>query len=138
MSEELSRISVTLPPDLLTDFDEVIDGWDYDSRSEAVRDALRAYLTEYRQQTNLASVQRGSVVLLYDHHDGNVNQELIDLQHDLGDVIVAVQHVHLSDHLCMETIVVDGTGQEIRELANHLRSLRGIQQVKLAVVDASG
>jgi len=137
MAEDISRISMTLPSDLLADFDEVVEGWDYDSRSEAMRDALRSLLTEYRVETALSGTQRGSVVVQYDHHAGDVSQRMVELQHDFEGLVIAVQHVHLTHHLCMETLAVDGTGEEIRELANRLRSLRGVRQVQVAVVDAA-
>lgn len=137
MADDLSRISVTLPADLLAELDEVIEGWDYDSRSGAVRDALRAYLTEYHEETALTGTQRGSIVVQYDHHAGEVNERVVALQHDFEDTIIAVQHVHLTHDLCMETLAVDGSGEAIRELANGLRSLGGVEQVQVAVVDAS-
>jgi CopG family nickel-responsive transcriptional regulator len=138
MSEDLSRISMTLPPGLLAELDEVVAGWDYDSRSEAMRDALRAYLTEYHEETALTGTQRGSIVVQYDHHAGEVNEQVVALQHDFEETIIAVQHVHLTHDLCMETLAVDGTGEGIRDLANRLRSLSGVTQVQVAVVDASG
>lgn len=136
MTEDLSRVSTTVPRTLLVDVDEVVEGWDYDSRSEAVRDALRALVTEYRAETAMEGTQRGSVVVQYDHHAGDVARTLTALQHDFADTIVAVQHVHLTHDICMETLAVDGTGAEIRELANRLRALSGVKQVQLAVVDA--
>ena len=136
MSDELTRISMTLPADLVGDLDGVVEGWEYDSRSEAMRDALRAFMTDYHTERTLEGTQRGSIVVQYDHHDGDVTETITALQHDFEDAIVAVQHVHLSHRLCMETLAVDGTGEEIRELANRLRSLAGVKQVQVAVVDA--
>lgn len=136
MADALDRVSITVPADLLGELDEVVEEWEYDSRSEATRDALRAFLTEYRRRTTLDGVQRGSVVVLYDHDVSGVTDAVLELQHDLADTIVAVQHVHLSEQLCMETLVVDGPGEEVRELVERLGSLRGVKQVDLAVVAA--
>ena len=137
MTDALDRVSITLPPDLLADLDEVVDEWDYGSRSEATRDALRAFLTEYRRRTSRDGVQRGSVVVLYDHDVSGVTDAVLELQHELGDTIVAVQHVHLSADLSLESLVVDGPGADVRELVERLRSLRGVKQVDLSVVEAS-
>lgn len=136
MAEDLDRVSVTVPSDLLTDLDEVVDDGEYDSRSEATRDALRGFLTDYRRRTDLAGVQRGAVTVLYDHHQRGLTETVTELQHDFSETVVAVQHVHLSHHLCLESLVVDGPGGEIADLANRLRSLRGVKQVELAVVAA--
>jgi CopG family nickel-responsive transcriptional regulator len=134
MSENFDPVSLTMERNLLAELDEVIDEWEYASRSEAMRDALRDFLTEYRWRTNLSGPQRGSVVVVHDHHVGGVTDKMIDIQHESLDLITAVQHVHLSEHLCLETLVVDGSGAEVRELVNRLQSLRGVRQVKLALV----
>lgn len=134
MADDFDPVSLTIERDLLTELDEVIDEWEYASRSEAVRDALRDFLTEYRWRTNLSRHHRGSVVVVHDHHTEGVTDAMLDIQHELLDLITAVQHVHLSEHLCLETLVVDGPGPEITELVNRLQSLRGVRQVELALV----
>lgn len=136
MAEDIERMSVTLPSSLLAELEEVVDGDEYASRSEATRDALRSFLTHYRRESDLASVQRGAVVIIYDHDVSGVNDAILELQHHHPDSIVATQHIHLSGHLCMETLIVDGPGQDIEALLGSLRPLKGVHQVRLAVVEA--
>lgn len=135
MSDELRRMSVTVPPSLLADLERVVGGDEYASRSEATRDALRSFLTDYRRENDLAGVQLGAVVVVYDHDVSGVNDEILELQHEYPETIVATQHVHLSGHLCMETLVVDGPGEDIEALLGALRPLKGVHQVRLAVVE---
>lgn len=136
MGEDVDRMSVTLPPDLLADVDAIVEAGEYDSRSEATRDALRAFVTEFNRQTNLEGSMSGTVVVLYDHHRSGTTDEMTALQHDFDATVVAVHHVHLSDHLCLESIAVDGPGEEIERLVRRLRPLKGVYQVKLTVVEA--
>jgi CopG family nickel-responsive transcriptional regulator len=136
MSQDVDRMSVTLPPSLLADLDEVVDAGEYDSRSEATRDALRAFVTEFNQQTGLSGSLSGTVVVLYEHDHSGVSDEMTELQHDFTETIIAVHHVHLTDHLCLESIAVDGTGKRIEELLSRIRPLKGVHQVKLTVVEA--
>jgi CopG family nickel-responsive transcriptional regulator len=134
MSERLERVSLTVPAALLAEVDDVVADADYDSRSEAVRDALRTFVSTYRWRDDLDRRHQGSVVILYDHDVAGVTDALLDLQHELHGTVVSTQHVHLSSDRCLETLVVDGQGREIRELVRRIQSLRGIQQVQLAVV----
>jgi CopG family nickel-responsive transcriptional regulator len=134
MSDESKRVSLTAPPDLIEELEAATKEWEYASRSEAFRDALRMFLSEYRWQHDLDRTQRGSIVVVYDHDTGNINDRLLELQHEVGDTIVATQHIHFDPHLCLETIVVNGPGTEIQELVNELRSLRGTKQVRLTIV----
>lgn len=129
-------MSVTLPPSLLDDLDGVVDAGEYDSRSEATRDALRAFVTEFNSQTELSGSLSGTVVVLYEHDHGGVTDRMTELQHEFTETIIAVHHVHLSEHLCLESIAVDGTGERIEELVSRVRPLKGVHQVKLTVVEA--
>jgi len=136
MGEDVDRMSVTLPPSLRAELDDVVDAGEYDSRSEATRDALRAFITEFNRQRDLAGSRRGTVVVLYDHHHGGVTDEMTELQHEFTETIIAVHHVHLSGDLCLESIAVDGAGERIDELLSRIRPLKGVHRVALTVVDA--
>ncbi|RJT07454.1 nickel-responsive transcriptional regulator NikR [Halococcus sp. IIIV-5B] len=136
MSQDIERMSATLPPDLLDEFDTVVEAGEYDSRSEATRDAIRAFVTEFNQQTDLSGNLSGTVVVLYEHDHSGVSDEMTDLQHDFTETIIAVHHVHLNEHLCLESIAVGGTGKRIEELLSRIRPLKGVHQVKLTVVGA--
>jgi CopG family nickel-responsive transcriptional regulator len=137
MSGDVDRMSVTLPPSLLDDLDSVVESGDYDSRSEATRDALRAFVTEFNRGTDLSGSLSGTVVVLYDHEETGVADEMTAIQHDFADTVVAVHHVHLRNHLCLESVAVDGTGDEIERLLGRIRPMKGVHQVKLVVVEAA-
>ena len=136
MSGDVDRMSVTLPPDLLDSLDTVVEAGDYDSRSEATRDAIRGFVTEFNRGTDLSGSLSGTVVVLYDHAGTGVADEMTEIQHDFADTIVAVHHVHLRGHLCLESIAVDGPGADIEALVSRIRPMKGVHNVKLVVVEA--
>jgi len=43
---KIIRVGVTFPPDLLRDFDEIVGKMGYESRSKAVQDAVRMFVSE--------------------------------------------------------------------------------------------
>lgn len=132
MTEEAERVSITVPKTLISEFDDAIDEWEYASRSEAVRAALRSFLSEHYWQSDPNRSFQGSIQILYDHDAATA--ELLELQHAAADVIIATQHVHFDDHRCLESLVVDGRGARIRALANELRAIGGVEQVRTAVM----
>ena len=134
MSQDLDRISLTLPPDMVAQLDDVIEDWNYSSRSEAVRDALRDLIAAYDWETEASETYHGTITLAHDHHETDIADHLQAVQHDRTDVITATQHVHVSHDQCLETITVEGAKAEIGELANELRSIDGVQQVRVVVV----
>lgn len=118
----------------MDELDDVIESQDYSSRSEAVRDALRDFLTDYRWREELKGEQRGVIVMVYDHEVGGLTDEILDVQHASQGLISSVQHLHVGERECLEAIIVDGPGESIRKLVDNLSSLRGVKQVKLATV----
>ncbi|QSG09709.1 Transcriptional regulator, CopG/Arc/MetJ family (DNA-binding and a metal-binding domains) [Halapricum desulfuricans] len=135
MADELDRVSLTLPPEMTDRLDEIVRDWEYSSRSEAVRDALRDFFTTYDWEAGDRGRHHGTIVVVHEHeHDSDLPGQLQAIQHDHADVVTSVQHIHLSHDRCMETLVVDGTAGEIDALANQIRALGGVRQVKVVVV----
>jgi len=134
MADELERISLTLPSEMVEELDRIVEEWDYASRSKAIRDALREFFTTHSWESDDPSRHYGTVTVLHEHEHGtDLHGRLMTIQHEMTDLITSVQHIHLSADQCMETLVVDGSGSEINELANRLRSVKGVQQVKVVV-----
>jgi len=135
MAQKITRVSLTLPEYLLTELDRSLKVQHYVNRSEAVRDALRDFLASYRWRQELRGKITGVMVLVYEHDVRGLTDALIDIQHSSRGVINAVQHVHIDAKNCLETSVVRGPAEEIRELVDRLGALRGVKQTKLIVVE---
>jgi len=135
MPDDIDRISLTLPSSMVDRLDGIVADWEYDSRSEAIRDSLRDFFANYEWESDQAAVHHCSIVVVHDHHVAGLADDLQTVQHEMADTITSVQHIHLSHDTCMETLVVEGAGGDITELANRLRALTGVQQVKVVVVD---
>ncbi|QIO21933.1 nickel-responsive transcriptional regulator NikR [Haloarcula sp. JP-L23] len=135
MTDDIDRISLTLPSSMVDRLDGIVDDWEYASRSEAIRDSLRDFFADYEWETSGGERHHGTIVVVHDHHVSGIADDLQTIQHEMAEAITSVQHIHLSHDTCMETLVVEGAASEITELANRLRALSGVQQVKVVVVD---
>lgn len=133
MGERITRISITLPEDLLRELDRSLKSQDYASRSEAIRDAIRDFLTNYKWRSELEGEMLGVVVMVYDHEVRGLLKELAEVQHRSEGLIRSSQHLHLDERNCLEALLVKGPGEEIRKLVDRLGALRGVKQVKLVV-----
>lgn len=134
MSDRSDRVSLTLPSELIEEFDDAVEEWGYASRSKAARDALRQFLADRYWTEASDRPQRGSITIVYDHHARGVNDELLEIQHDHDDAVVATQHVHFGPERCLETLVVDGPSEEIRALIEGINGIGGVEQVQFTVV----
>jgi CopG family transcriptional regulator, nickel-responsive regulator len=126
MTSGVSRISVSIDPDLLTEFDELVQRIGY-NRSSAVQLAMRGFLTEHKWK-DLEGVLAGVITMIYDHHTGGVMEELTHLQHDYTDIISSSTHIHLDHHNCLEILAVKGKASQIKKLANSLEVTRGLSR----------
>ena len=131
---KIVRISVTIPPDLLKDFDDVTRRMGYENRSKAVQDAVRLFVSERKWLQEEKGVQAGVLMLLYDHDVRGLEDALTDVQHHHANIISSTMHIHLSERECLEAIAVKGDAAEIRKLSDELASKRGVKLLKTMIV----
>lgn len=129
---ELIRFGVSMPEALLKQFDRLIAEKGYRNRSEAVRDLIRTALVEERWKSDEAVVA-GTLTLIYDHHARELTRQLNRLQHDQHQMIISNLHVHLDEHNCLEVIVIRGRAGEVKEMADRLKSIRGVKHGQLSI-----
>jgi len=134
MAQKITRISLTLPHELLDELDRSLDAQRYASRSEAVRDALREFLASYRWRSKLKGEQLGAILTVYEHEVRGLIGKLMDVQHESASIVKAVQHLHIDEKNCLEVLIVKGPAEDIGKLVDSLGALRGVKQAKLAVV----
>ncbi|HTU16854.1 MAG TPA: nickel-responsive transcriptional regulator NikR [Gemmataceae bacterium] len=125
---ELTRVSISLENALLSAFDVNIASQGYATRSEAIRDLIRAHLVRQESQDDKsgAAEQVAVVTLVYDHHARELAARLIDKQHHHHDLVVSSLHVHLGERHCLEVSVLRGAAAEVRHLGEELLSIRGV------------
>lgn len=134
MGAKITRVSLTLPQDLLDELDRSLRAQGYVSRSEAVRDSLRDFLANYKWRQGLKGERLGVVAVVYERGVQGLTDALIDVQHENASIIKAVQHLHTDTKNCLETLIVRGPAEDIRKLVDRLGAFRGVKQAKLVVV----
>ena len=96
-SDEIIRFSVSLPKSLLDTLDTNLTFIGYSSRSEVIRDMIREMIVEKNWQNIEDSGEVVAVlVIVYDHHQRDLNQKMIDVQHNSHVEILCNTHVHIN------------------------------------------
>ena len=131
MEQELMRIGVSLPENLLTKFDGIIEQRGYSSRSEGIRDAIRSYITHYEWMSDVKGRRVATITLIYDHTKRGLTSSLTEIQHEHSALIKTSIHIHLDHDNCLEVVILDGEGQEVKTIAEKLMALKGVKYVKL-------
>lgn len=131
MEQELMRVGISLPENLLNKFDEIILQRGYSSRSEGVRDAIRSYIVNFEWMSDVQGERVGVITIVYSHSQRGLEDNLTEIQHEFGALIQSSLHVHLDHDNCLEVVVLRGEGQDVRKAAERMMSLKGVKHVKL-------
>jgi len=130
MKKGAVRFGVSMDPELLDHFDDLIERKGYGNRSEAIRDLIRDYLV--RQEWKGGQEIVGTITLVYNHHVRELSEALTDIQHDHSDRVLSTLHIHLDHANCLEVIAVKGSSEEVQKLADRLIGTRGVKHGRLA------
>jgi len=120
----LVRISLSIEDTLLDKLEKMVSHKGYNNRSEFVRDMIRDNLV--LEEWNSASEVVATINMIYDHFKRELSKKITELQHAHHDIVLASTHVHLTEHICAEMIMVKGAAAEVRELADELRQQKGV------------
>jgi CopG family nickel-responsive transcriptional regulator len=130
---KIIRFGVSLDESLLTQFDALCKERGYPTRSEAIRDLIRASLVQKEWEEDSGKDVAGTLTLVYDHHTSNLSQRLTEIQHDFHHIIVATLHLHLDHHNCMETLALKGQAAELRRFGDQIIATRGVKHGALSL-----
>ncbi len=128
---ELIRFGVSLEKELLQKFDKHIKKENYANRSNAIADLIRDNLI--RQEWAEDKEVAGAVIMVFDHHQRDLVNNLTNIQHDYHKYIISSQHIHLDHDNCFEIVVVKGKPNKLEELANKLKAAKGVKHASLSL-----
>jgi CopG family transcriptional regulator, nickel-responsive regulator len=132
---KITRFSVSLEDDLLEEFDRYCTGQRFATRSDAIRQLLREWLTR-RAWEGKSRDAVGTLTLVYDHHRPQLRDRLVKVQHEHHDLVISTLHAHLTHELCLEVIVLRGPSNELQQVASELKGLKGIFKGELVMAAA--
>jgi len=128
------RTTVNIDDDDLEAFDRVWETEGLESRSRAVREAIREYAESHSTLESLSGEVVGIVAFDYDHHE--VIEDLHTVQHDFQDVIDTTSHTHQGEW-CLEALFCHGPAERVRALVYELRDFDGVGRVKVMRLDSA-
>lgn len=131
----VSRISISLPEELLTELDEMVAARGFASRSQAINDMLHQSLVEHKRERG-DDVMVGVLTLFYDNSVAGLQKQLADLQFQYIDEVISSLHVHLIHNQTMEVILVQGPAKKLQSIADEMITRRGVISGKMQLIAA--
>ncbi|MCS0495503.1 nickel-responsive transcriptional regulator NikR [Ancylobacter sp. MQZ15Z-1] len=151
----MQRITLTIDDALLAAVDAYAARHGYSTRSEAVRDALRAALSGASLSgavlaegepaaapapadppADPAAPCHATLSYVYDHEKRDLSRRLARVQHGHHHLAVASLHVHLDHETCLEVAVLHGPADAVRSLADEVVTQRGVRYGHLHLLPA--
>ena len=121
----MQRITITIDDDLLDVVDKLAARRGYASRSEAIRDLVRAAAVDEAAEDRAAPCW-ATLTYVYDHHTRDLARRITGMQHHHHDLSVSTLHVHMDHHECLEVSVLKGPVGEVRDFADSVVTQRGV------------
>lgn len=135
VSSLVSRISVSLPPDLLAELDDMVERRGYNSRSQAIGEMVNYQLAEHKRALG-DEVMAGTLTLLYNRGTRGLQGKLADLQYQHIAEVISSLHVHLSENQMLEVLLVQGPASALQAIADEMIALRGVVTGHLQLLTA--
>jgi len=134
MEQDLARIGVSLPENLLERFDEIITKRGYSSRSEGIRDSIRGYIRYYAWMSEVEGERVGTISLVYDYNQRGFVNSLLEIEHEFSGMIRSSIHMHINHDMYLEVLMVRGEGRDVKAVTEKIMTLRGVKHVKLTTI----
>jgi CopG family nickel-responsive transcriptional regulator len=119
-------ISMSVDEGLLNKFDEISSTKGFRSRSDAMRESMRAFVDEV-EWDSLEGENQIVITMVYD--ETGPRGELSVLQHRFSEIQMML-HLHLAKDQCMEVFIARGQNSVLREILRRIRSIRGVRSIR--------
>ena len=129
---KLTRFGISMNSDILAEFDRMITGKGFPSRSEAIEKLMRNSIIEEQWENDSLSDLAGTITLIYNHDTGELKNKMAEIQHDHHSSIISTMHLHLDKHKCLEVLVVRGIASDIKKLYENLSNIKGVLHSRLS------
>jgi CopG family transcriptional regulator, nickel-responsive regulator len=131
----VSRISMSLPEDLLAAVDCMVADRGFQSRSQAINEMLHRALLEHQSECG-NEVMVGTIMLFYNNSVPGLQKRLSDLQSLHIDEVISSLHVHLSNNQTMEVLLVQGPTKKLHDIADEMITCRGVISGRIQLIAA--
>lgn len=128
----MSIISLSIPKPLLEKVDRYTKEQGYANRSEVVRQALRAYMSEAKHLEEIKGDITATISVIY--QKGARIGQINEIQHNFSKIVLTFLHTHIEESHCIEIIVAKGDSVIMRHFIANLKANRQISDVKVTLL----
>jgi CopG family nickel-responsive transcriptional regulator len=124
--ETMTIVSISVPSELLSRFDEILASKGFRSRSDAMRESMRSFVDETEWDSTEGENQ---IVITMIYDEIGPRGELSVLQHRYEEIQMML-HLHLEKGQCMEVFIARGPNGRLREILGKIRKVKGVRSIR--------
>ncbi|MFZ4774459.1 MAG: CopG family ribbon-helix-helix protein [Terrimicrobiaceae bacterium] len=133
--EPVSRISISLPPDVSRGLDRLVEARGFENRSQAVTSIINESLLEHQKEL-ADGIMAGTITLFYNQSRKNILGELATLKRRCIDEVIGSLQVQLENSHVMEVILVQGPVNILQKITDRLVACKGVKVGKLTLTSS--
>ncbi len=124
-------VSMSLNDEILSELDKLQSSMGFSGRSEAIRAAIRAFVSEEKQKSDLSGDIHA--ILLVVHND-EFDHVVSGITHNFEDLIITHLHSKIEKEKCMELFVMNGDAEKVSTMTKDFQTNRNMDTVKLVAL----
>lgn len=133
---DLIRFGISIPADLLTQFDALLSNGSSQNRSEAIRDLIRDRLVQEAWSGGKGE-QVATLTVVYDNRGPEFQRRLHEAKRAFGERLISTLHTPLGTGSDLEVLALRGPATQLKAQADALLAIKGILHGKLVASSAS-
>ncbi len=133
--EPVSRITISLPPEVSRGLDRLVEARGFENRSQAVTSIINESLLEHQKETE-EGIMAGTITLFYNQGRKNILGELATLKRRFIDEVIGSLQVQLENNHVMDVILVQGPVDILQKVTDQLVACKGVKVGKLTLTSS--
>lgn len=130
----MHRITISLDDPLAEALDEFLKKTGYRSRSEGVRDIVRDVMGRHNNEVIAHKHSVANLSYIYDCRVRRLASRLSEMQHAHHDLVVSASSVPLDHSSSLESVMLKGSTNALREFADSVQAQRGVRSLMLNLI----
>lgn len=126
----MTIISMSLPPEILSQMDLLQQDLGFSGRSELIRTAISMLVADTKEKGKLSGVVEGVLIVI---HPEKYTEDLSEIPHTFQHIIKTQIHNHLKNHKCLEIFIIHGTAEAVKRFHEAFQTSRKIELARLFV-----
>ena len=125
-------VAISMTESDLEELEFLLKEGEFSNRSDVVRHAARALMSEHQKIERAKGVITVVVTALY--YKKGQGHNISAVQHEFKDTISATVHSHTSDGSCIEVMIVTAKANIVRDFLKKLRAQKKVLKVEVSLI----